>query len=78
MQGFPPPPDKTVRFSDGSSGNFPATRWAFSHFRELVPTADRLARRRTSRGNYRAPSATSTNSRHHVDGKAITLATCWR
>lgn len=40
MQGFPPPPDKTVRFYDGSSSKFPGTRWAFSHIRELVPTAN--------------------------------------
>lgn len=40
MQGFPPPADKTVRFIDGSSGKFPGTRWAFSHIRELVPTAN--------------------------------------
>lgn len=39
MQGFPPPPDKTIRFIDGSSLRFPNTRWAFSHIRELVPTA---------------------------------------
>lgn len=39
MQGFPPPPDKVVRFIDGSSLRFPNTRWAFSHTRELVPTA---------------------------------------
>ena len=39
MQGFPPPPDKTIRFIDGSSSRFPNTRWAFSHIRELVPTA---------------------------------------
>lgn len=40
MQGFPPPPDKTIRFIDGSSLKFPNTRWAFSHIRELVPTAN--------------------------------------
>ena len=40
MQGFPPPPDKTVRFYDGSSSKFPGTRWAFSHIRELAPTAN--------------------------------------
>ena len=43
MQGFPPAADKTVRFIDGSSLKFPNTRWAFSHIRELVPTA-RVAR----------------------------------
>lgn len=40
MQGFPPPPDKTVRFYDGSSSKFPGTRWGFNHIRELVPTAN--------------------------------------
>ena len=40
MQGFPPPPDKIIRFGDGSSSRFPNTRWAFSHIRELVPTAN--------------------------------------
>ena len=33
MQGFPPPPDKTVTFSNvlkGANG-----RWAFHHMREL-------------------------------------------
>lgn len=40
MQGFPPPPDKIIRFIDGSSLKFPNTRWSFSHIRELVPTAN--------------------------------------
>lgn len=43
MQGFPPAADKTIRFIDASSLKFPNTRWAFSHIRELVPTA-RVAR----------------------------------
>ncbi|MBN9003232.1 MAG: serine hydrolase, partial [Rhizobiales bacterium] len=40
MQGFPPPPDKTVRFYDGTSSRFPGTRWGFNHIRELAPTAN--------------------------------------
>ena len=40
MRGFPPPADRTVRFGDGSGYRFPATRWAFSHMRQLVPTAN--------------------------------------
>jgi CubicO group peptidase (beta-lactamase class C family) len=40
MQGFPPPPDKTVRFGDGSASKFPATRWGMNHLRELMPSAD--------------------------------------
>lgn len=43
MQGNPPPPEKQVRFDDGSYNKFPQTRWSFAHFRELVPTA-RVAR----------------------------------
>lgn len=44
MQGNPPPPDKRIRFQDGSFYQFPKTRWSFAHMRELVPTA------RVSRG----------------------------
>ena len=40
MQGFPPPADKTIRIADGSLWKFPQIRWAFSHTRELGPTAD--------------------------------------
>ena len=39
MIGSPPPAGKIVRFSDGTHYRFPQTRWAFSHMRELVPTA---------------------------------------
>ena len=74
MQGFPPPPDKTVRFGDGSSSRFPATRWAFSHFRELVPTATVwrgdgpvVALPRAERDLGAIPVTT-------WDGKAITLS----
>ena len=38
MAGSPPPADKVIRFADGSFYQFPQTRWAFSHMRELVPT----------------------------------------
>lgn len=44
MQGSPPAPDKVVKFEDGSFSRFPQTRWSFSHYRELFPTA------RVSRG----------------------------
>lgn len=39
MRGFPPPADRTVRFDNGSGYRFPATRWAFSNMRQLVPTS---------------------------------------
>ena len=40
MQGFPPPPDKIIQFANGSNYQFPRTRWAFSHGRELGPTVN--------------------------------------
>jgi len=40
MQGFPPAPDKLVQFGNGSSYQFPRTRWSFSHSRELGPTVN--------------------------------------
>ena len=58
MQGFPPPPDKVIRFADGSSYRFPQLRWTFSNYRRLVPTGN------VSRGLggalCRAPSATTS------------------
>src|ERR671912_1790649 len=38
MVGSPPPPDKMIRFADGSWFRFPQTRWSYSHVRQLVPT----------------------------------------
>ena len=43
MVGSPPPPDKLIRYEDGSFYRFPQWRWSFSHWRELRPTV-RLAR----------------------------------
>ncbi len=40
MVGAPPPPDKIIRFEDGSFFRFPQWRWSFSHWRELFPTAN--------------------------------------
>ena len=40
MQGSPPPPERLVRFADGSSSRFPQLRWSYSHIRELSPTAE--------------------------------------
>ncbi|AJD47110.1 6-aminohexanoate-dimer hydrolase [Isoalcanivorax pacificus W11-5] len=38
MVGSPPPPDRILRFEDGSYFRFPAMRWSVSHFRQLMPT----------------------------------------
>lgn len=38
MTGHPVPAEKQVRWDDGSMWRFPQHRWAFSRFRDLVPT----------------------------------------
>ena len=40
MKGFPPAPDRTVAFQDGSFRSFPELRWAWSNIRQLVPTVN--------------------------------------
>ena len=40
MVGSPPPPDKIIRFADGSAYRFPQLRWSFSNFRQMVPTTN--------------------------------------
>ena len=40
MTGSPPPAEKIIRGSDGSTYRFPQWRWSFSHWRELVPTVE--------------------------------------
>lgn len=38
MSGFPPKPDVAITFADGSFRQFPKSRWAFSNYRQLLPT----------------------------------------
>lgn len=38
MVGAPPPPERTLRFDDGSYFRFPAMRWSVANFRQLMPT----------------------------------------
>jgi len=40
MVGAPPPPDRTLRFEDGSYFRFPAMRWSVANFRQLMPTVN--------------------------------------
>jgi CubicO group peptidase (beta-lactamase class C family) len=40
MTGSPPPAEKIIRGSDGSTNRFPQWRWSFSHWRELVPSVE--------------------------------------
>jgi CubicO group peptidase (beta-lactamase class C family) len=38
MVGSPPPPDRLIRYEDGSYYRFPQWRWSFSHWRQFRPT----------------------------------------
>ena len=38
--GAPPPPERMIRFDDGSFMRFPQTRWSFSHWRQFLPSAE--------------------------------------
>ncbi|MGA1621311.1 MAG: serine hydrolase domain-containing protein [Synechocystis sp.] len=38
MEGSPPPPDKVIRFDDGSYFKFPQMRWSVCNFQQLMPT----------------------------------------
>ena len=40
MMGSPPPPDKIIRFADGSFYSFPKFRWTFSNSRQMGPTTN--------------------------------------
>ncbi len=40
MMGFPPPPDRIIRWADGSFYTFPKFRWTFSNYRRLIPTSN--------------------------------------
>jgi CubicO group peptidase (beta-lactamase class C family) len=67
MRGFPPPPDKTIRFDDGSMFRFPATRWSFNHWRELRPTVA------VWRG--RGPVSELPRAERDLDGLVFTMLT---
>jgi CubicO group peptidase (beta-lactamase class C family) len=60
MVGSPPPPDKMIRFADGSWFRFPQTRWSYSHVRQLVPTS--VVRRGTG-----PVSVLARNERRDID-----------
>ncbi|HEV2157367.1 serine hydrolase [Bradyrhizobium sp.] len=40
MRGFPPAPERTITFQNGSFRSFPELRWAWSNIRQLVPTVN--------------------------------------
>jgi len=65
MAGSPPPPDKIIRYDDGSFLRFPMWRWSFSHWRELVPTVN------VPRGTG-APAALPRAERDDLDAVALT------
>lgn len=40
MVGSPPPPERMIRFDDGSYWRYPQMRWSVAHFRQLMPTVN--------------------------------------
>lgn len=65
MTGSPPPPERTLRFEDGSYFRFPAMRWSVSNFRQLMPTVN------VSRG-LGAPTALPQALRKDIDTLSFT------
>ena len=65
MVGAPPPPERVLRFDDGSYFRFPAMRWSVSNFRQLMPTVN------VSRG-IGPPKALPRAIRDDIDGVAFT------
>ncbi len=65
MVGSPPPPDRILRFDDGSYFRFPAMRWSVSNFRQLMPTVN------VSRG-LGSPAALERAIREDLDDVTFT------
>jgi CubicO group peptidase (beta-lactamase class C family) len=70
MQGFPPDPDRRVRFADPQTSVHPRLRWALNHYRELVPTKP-VRRARAASVFDRAPveAALDTLTFRTADGR---------
>jgi CubicO group peptidase (beta-lactamase class C family) len=66
MQGYPPAPERAIAFADGTFRQFPQSRWAFSHFRQFLPT----------RTVWRGPGPTSAliRTQQDLDDLPVTLA----
>lgn len=58
MRGAPPPPDRLIRFQELGHFQFPKSRWAFAHLRQLVPTTS----------IWRGEGPASTLPRQPLDG----------
>ena len=65
MVGSPPPPDKLIRFADGSFYTWPKFRWTFSNGRQFGPTTN------VSRG-LAAPSPLPRAMRDDLDAITFT------
>jgi CubicO group peptidase (beta-lactamase class C family) len=65
MAGSPPPPDKVIRFADGSFYTFPKFRWTFSNSRQMGPTTN------VSRG-LGAPAPLPRAERDDIDAVTFT------
>ena len=66
MVGSPPPPERLIQYDDLSFMRFPQTRWAFSHWRELRPTAE------ISRGDGPVSALPTAAARDDLDAVTFT------
>jgi CubicO group peptidase (beta-lactamase class C family) len=66
MQGDPVPPERRVRFDDGSMYRFPEMRWAFSNLRRLLPTT------RVSRGTAPVSALPRADRDREIDALRFT------
>src|SRR3954447_23540986 len=74
MQGFPPPPDKTITFHDGAFRSFPELRWAWSNIRQLVPTVNVWRGAGPASVLPRAEQDIGGSSSVTMDGRPMTFA----
>ena len=65
MKGFPPPPERIIRFQDGSYAQWPQLRWSFCHIEELAPT----------RTVWRGPGLASKLPENQQDFSRLTVNT---
>lgn len=65
MQGYPPAPEAAITFADGTFRQFPQNRWAFSHYRQILPTKS------VWRGP--GPSSQLPRAEQDLDGLAVPL-----
>ena len=74
MEGFPPPPERIIRFNDGSYAQWPQLRWSFCHIEELAPTRTIWRGTGPTSPLIEAPRDISGQPINTLDGRTLSLA----